>query len=222
LAKVHKQFNVGVNFKSTFKKQTLVKQLLITTLLFILVSNSFGQTSYLDKGNQQLNDNDFVAAEQTFREAIRSDSTNLIYQNQLALSLVKQKKHGEAQKILDKVLAVDSINIGALWYAGTNSYLNKSADLRTAIKYFEKVLPLLKETQGQYYSANWFIGRSYQVLLQSDGLAYDEVSRMLQCYETYVRFQPNANDTAKISAFIQHIKDIRPPDNVEKWINKPQ
>lgn len=47
----------------------------------------------------------------------------------------------------------------ALWYSGTNNYLDKSADLRTAIKYFEKVLPLLKEIQGQYYSANWFIGR---------------------------------------------------------------
>ena len=80
----------------------------------------------------------------------------------------------------------------------------------------------MKETQGQYYSANWFIGRSYQVLLQSDGLTYDEVSRMLQCYETYVQLQPNANDAAKISAYVQHIKDIRPSDNVKKWINKPQ
>jgi tetratricopeptide (TPR) repeat protein len=199
-----------------------MKHFVITTLLFILVKSSFGQTNYLDKGNQQLNNEDFVAAEQTFREAIRADSTNLIYQNQLALSLVKQKKHVEAQKILDKVLTVESTNIGALWYAGTNNYLDKTADLRTAIKYFEKVLPLLKETQGQYYSANWFIGRSYQVLLQSDGLTYDEVSRMLQCYETYVKLQPNADDAGKISAYVQHIKNIRPPDNVKKWINKPQ
>jgi len=199
-----------------------MKQFLITTLLFILVQSSFGQTNYFDKGNQQLSDEDFVAAEQTFREAIKSDSTNVIYQNQLALSLIKQNKHAEAQKILDKVLAADSTNIAALWYAGTNNYLDKSADLRKAIKYFEKVLLLLKETQGQYYSANWFIGRSYQILLQSDGLTYDEVSRMLECYETYVRLQPNANDAAKISAYIQHIKNVRPSDNVKKWINKPQ
>ena len=199
-----------------------MKQFLITTLFYFLTQVSFGQTDYMNKGNQQLGDEDFVGAEQTFREAIKSDSSNLIYQNQLALSLIKQKKHVEAQKFLDKVLTVDSNNIGALWYAGTNNYLDKSADLRTAIKYFEKVLPLLKETQGQYYSANWFIGRSYQVLLQSDGLTYDEVSRMLQCYETYVRLQPNANDAAKISAYVQHIKGIRPSDNVKKWINKPQ
>ncbi|MBS0647038.1 MAG: hypothetical protein JSR97_10685 [Verrucomicrobia bacterium] len=198
-----------------------MKQIILTTLL-IIASNAYGQTNYLDKGNQQLNDNDFVAAEQTFRDAIKSDSSNLIYQNQLALSLMKQKKHSEAQKILDKVLLLDSTNIGALWYAGTNNYLDKTSDLRVAVNYFEKVLPLLNESQGQYYSANWFIGRSYQVLLQSDGLTYDEVSRMLECYSTYIRLQPNANDAGKISAFVQHIKNIRPPDNVKKWINKPQ
>ncbi len=198
-----------------------MKQIILTTLL-IIASNAYGQTNYLDKGNQQLNDNDFVAAEQTFRDAIKSDSSNLIYQNQLALSLMKQKKHSEAQKILDKVLLLDSTNIGALWYAGTNNYLDKTSDLRVAVNYFEKVLPLLNESQGQYYSANWFIGRSYQVLLQSDGLTYDEVSRMLECYSTYIRLQPNANDAGKISAFVQHSKNIRPPDTVKKWINKPQ
>ena len=199
-----------------------MKQFLITVLLYFLVQSSFGQTNYLKQGNQQLNDEDFVAAEKTFREAVNSDSSNLIYQNQLALALSKQKKHIEAQKLLGKVLAIDSTNIGALWYAGINTFSDKNSDLRTAIKYFEKVLPLLKETQGQYYSANWYIGRSYQILLQSDGLTYDEVSRMLDCYSNYVRLQPDANDAAKISSYVQHIKDVRPPDNVKKWINKPQ
>ena len=199
-----------------------MKQFIFTTLFFLFVQGSFGQTNYLDKGNQQLNNKDFVGAEQTFLDAIKSDSSNLIYQNQLALSLMKQEKHSEAQKILNKILLVDSVNVGALWYAGTNNYLDKNADLRQAIKYFEKVLPLLNEKQGQYYSANWFIGRSYQILLQSNGLTYNQVSRMLDCYSTYLKLQPNANDATKISAYVQHIKDIRPSDNVEMWINKPQ
>jgi len=140
-----------------------MKQVVTTILLFFLAQSSFGQTNYLDKGNQQLGDENFVGAERTFREAIKSDTANLVYQNQLALSLSKQKKHRDAQEILDKVLATDSTNIGALWYAGTNNYSDKNSDLRTAIKYFEKVLHLLEEGQGQYYSANWFIGRSYQI-----------------------------------------------------------
>ena len=199
-----------------------MKEFFITILLFILVQITFGQTNYIDKGNQQLSNEDFAGAEQTFREAIKSDSTNLIYHNQLAFSLIRQKKHGEAQKILDQILAVDSTNIGALWYAGTNNFMDEKSDLRKAVRYFEKVLPLFEETQGQYYSANWFIGRSYQLLLQSDGLTYDEVSRMLECYTTYVRLQPNADDAAKISNYVGHIKKIRAPANVKKWINKPQ
>jgi hypothetical protein len=126
------------------------------------------------------------------------------------------------KELLDNSLAADSTNVVALFFAGINSFSDKNPDLRTAIKYFEKLLPLLKETERQYYSANWYIGRSYQILLQSDGLTYDEVSKMLDCYSKYLRLQPNADDAAKISSYVQHVKDIRPPENVKKWIDKPQ
>lgn len=197
-----------------------MKQLLLTISLFIIVRFSFGQTNYLDKGNQQLNDKDYAAAEQTFREAIKSDSSNLIYHNQLALALLDQKKYAEAQKSIDKVLSIDSTNVGALWYGGMNNFLDENADLRKAIEYFEMTLSLLKETQAQFYSANWFIGRSYEILLQTDGLTYNEVTKMLDCYTTYIRLKPLADDAATITAFVKHIKEIRPSDNVEKWINQ--
>jgi tetratricopeptide (TPR) repeat protein len=195
---------------------------LIILVPMLLTTSSFSQSSYLEIGNQQLNKKDFVSAEHTFREAIKSDSLNHIYYNQLALTLIMQKKHGDAQEIIDKVLTVDTTNLGALWYGGINNFQDKNSDLRLAIRFFEKVMPLLNENEGQYYSANWFIGRSYQILLQSDGLAYDEVSRMLDCYSTYVRLQPNAEDAAKTLNFVEHIKSVRPPNNVKKWINKVQ
>jgi tetratricopeptide (TPR) repeat protein len=195
---------------------------LIILVPMLLTTSSFSQSSYLEIGNQQLNKKDFVSAEPTFREAIKSDSLNHIYYNQLALTLIMQKKHGDAQEIIDKVLTVDTTNLGALWYGGINNFQDKNSDLRLAIRFFEKVMPLLNENEGQYYSANWFIGRSYQILLQSDGLAYDEVSRMLDCYSTYVRLQPNAEDAAKTLNFVEHIKSVRPPNNVKKWINKVQ
>ena len=180
----------------------------------------YTQTEYLEKGNKYLDEENYGLAEKTFREAIKADSSNLIYRSQLALALMNQGKHKEAQAEIDKVLAKDSLNTGALWYGGINSYTDKSGDLRTAILYFEKALPLLNEKQGQYYSANWFIGRSYNILLQSDGLSYHEVSRMLECYSTYVRLQPIAKDAAAISAFVDRVKEIRPPENVKKWVYK--
>ena len=55
-----------------------MKHFLITTLFFILTQVSFGQTDYMNKGNQQLGDEDFVGAEQTFREAISFPATSPI------------------------------------------------------------------------------------------------------------------------------------------------
>lgn len=197
-----------------------MKRLLAVLFALMLCQNGFGQANYLATGNQYLAEGKYYAAEQVFKEAVKVDSSNLIYRCQLALSLMQQNKHAEAQKLLDKVLMKDPLNIGALWYGGVNGFSNKQADFRTTIGYFEKVLPLLKENQGQFYSANWFIGRSYQNLLQTTGVSYEEVSRMLACYASYVRLQPNAEDAAEITKFIQHIKDIRPPSNVKNWINR--
>ncbi len=66
---------------------TLIRLLLITT-----VSVTSAQDAFLDKGNNYLNNEQFDKAAQTFREAIKSDTTNLIYQYQLALTLIQAKK----------------------------------------------------------------------------------------------------------------------------------
>ena len=118
----------------------------ITAFIISLVQVSFGQTDYLEQGNQQLNSGDYAAAEIIFREAIRNDSSNLVYHDQLAFALMQQKKYSEAQSVLDKVLLKDSLNVGALWYSGNNNFLVKNGDLRVAVKYFEKTLTLLNGT----------------------------------------------------------------------------
>ncbi|GAB2864589.1 tetratricopeptide repeat protein [Hymenobacter ruber] len=196
----------------------------IITLIALLTASFsqtvFGQTNYLANGNKYLANEKYSAAERVFREAVKADSSNLIYQCQLALSLTQQSKYEEANHVIDKVLSKDPSNIGALWYGGVNGFSNEKAEFRKTISYFERVLPLLKENQGQFYSANWFIGKSYQNLLQTTGISYDEASRMLECYALYVRLQPNAEDASKIAAFVQHIKEIRPPNNVKLWVNK--
>ena len=191
------------------------------TLLFLCcfaLQHSFAQTDYLKQGNQYLGEQNYLAAEKIFKQAAQSDSNNLIYQCQLALALLSQSKHAEAQAVLDKVLAKEPSNTGALWYAGINSFQNKSGDLRKGIGYFEKALTNLNQSQGQYYSANWYIGRSYHILLTTTGLSYNEVSRMLECYSTYIKPQPDADDAKQIAAFVKHIKEVRPPQNVQKWV----
>ena len=195
-----------------------MKQILIVIICFFITSLPiYGQEKYLEEGNEYLNNDEYEKAEKVFRKAIRKEPENMVYQCQLGLSLIEQKKYQEAETVIEKVLAKDSTQIGALWYGGVGNF--KAGNDRKAIAYFERVMPLLDKSRGQYYSANWFIGKCYSMLLRTEGLSYQEVDRMLACYEEYLRLQPNAKDSQSIREFVERKKQRRPSKNVEKWID---
>jgi len=198
----------------------MYKSHLFVLISTILLKSAIGQTDYLSIGNKYLANEEYSNAEKTFREATKSDPSNTIYQCQLALALLNQQEYKDAQTILTVVLSRDTANVGALWYSGLNNFQNEAGDLRKAIMFFEKALLYINKNSRQFYSGNWFIGQSYHILLQTDGLTYNEVSKMLECYAIYLQLQPDADDAKKISSFVQHIKEIRPSSNVEKWVNK--
>jgi tetratricopeptide (TPR) repeat protein len=191
--------------------------LLIFTLTFISLLTVFGQSSYLNKGNSLLNNGDFDGAEKTFREGIKADPNDLVLQCQLGLTLIQKEKYADAELILTKVLEKEPDNIGANWYSGIGNF--KNAKDKKAIENFERVLPLLDKSSGQYFSANWFIGKCYSNLLRTEGLTYMETDRMFMCYEEYLRLQSNAKDSNEIREYVDRKKKRRPSDNVKKWID---
>lgn len=196
--------------------------LLFIISIFAFTINSFAQDNFLEKGNNLLNQNKFYEAEKLFREALKSDSTNLVYQTQLSLALIQQEKFFDAQPIIEKVLIKDSLNKAALWYGGLNNYLNPVGDKRKVITYLEKLLIYIPESSPQYFAANWYLGKSYRKLLESEGLNYEEVSKMIDAFSIYTELQPDAEDTKSISAYVEHIKKVRAPKGVKKWINIPE
>lgn len=183
----------------------------------IVILTAFGQEKYLEKGNSYLNNNQFDKAEQTFRDGIKSDSTNLIFQCQLGFTLIELKKYSDAESVLDKVLKTDSNNVAAIWYSGLGNFHNGQD--RQAISRFEKALKLINKKSGQYYTANWFIGKSYSILLKTEGLTFAETDRMFECYEEYLRLQPNAEDAGEIKEYVERKKKRRPPSNVKIWVD---
>ncbi len=188
-------------------------------LLFIIFSQSiFSQINYLDQGNKYLNENKNIEAEKTFREGIKSDSLNLVYRCQLALSLINQNRNNEAEIEIQKVVQKDSLNVGALWYGGINNYTSKKYNFRKAVYYFEKAYPLINKNAPQYFGVNYFIGKCYQNLLYTEGISYEETSRMLETLKVYSTLQPNADDANDINKFIAKIEKQRPPSNVKKWV----
>jgi tetratricopeptide (TPR) repeat protein len=193
------------------------KRLLIYTLTFVNLFTAFAQESYLDKGNSFLNKGNFDGAEKIFREGIKADSNNLILQCQLGLTLIQKEKYDEAEVVLEKVLKKEPNHVGANWYSGVGNY--KNAKDKKAIENFERVLPMLDEKSGQYFSANWFIGKSYSNLLRTEGLTYTETNRMFDCFEEYLRLQPDAKDSKEIREYVDRKKKRRPGENVKKWID---
>lgn len=195
-----------------------MKRINLTLLLLVItVLITSAQDKYLEKGNYYLDNGQFDKAELTFIEAIKSDSTNLVYQCQLGLTLIQAERYSEADKILTKVLKADSNNVAAIWYIGICYY--SSLQVRKAVSKFEKALVLLDKNSGQYYSAYWFIGKIYSMLLKTEGLTYIETDRMFECFEEYLKLQPNAEDSKDIREYVDRKKKRRPSNNVEIWID---
>ena len=42
---------------------------------------------------------------------------------------------------------------------------------------------------------------------------------MFECYEEYLKLQPNAEDAGKIREYVERKKKRRPPSNVLKWVD---
>jgi tetratricopeptide (TPR) repeat protein len=190
----------------------------ILIIILFLAQTTFGQINYMQVGNKFINQNNYVDAENTFREAIKSDNNNLEYKCQLALSLSRQKKNDEAEKYIQEVLKVDSLQVAALFYGGVNSFTATNSNFRKAVEYFEKAFPLIQKESGQYFAINFFIGKSYKNLLITEGLSFNETNRMLETLREYVRLQPNASDANEIQSFVEYVETKRPSANVKKWV----
>lgn len=197
-----------------------MRRILPVLILFVIAGTSYGQTT-LEKGNKFLWDGNYLAAEEVFTRALRLDSNNVEYQSQLAFSLIFQHLHEDAQEYIDKILLKDPKNGKVVFYGGLNSFMNGSGDLRTAIKYFERAQGLFdmeKET-NQYFTSTLYIGKSYRELLKKDGLSFDEISRMVERYSVFVRFNPKHEEAEEISKFLLQVKERRPlySSYVRKW-----
>lgn len=191
-----------------------MKYLIYLALLIPFIT--IAQRNYLNEGNTLLSQDKNKEAEELFEEAIKSEKGNVVYQTQLGLSLINQGKFNEAEKQLKKVLSKEPNNTGALWYSGINNFQN-AKNFRKAILYFEKAYPLISNTSPQFFAVNFFIAKSYRNLLYTEGLTYDETSRMLETSKEYVRLQPDASDAAQFRSFIKYVEENRFPPNVKIW-----
>ncbi|PJJ67766.1 tetratricopeptide repeat protein [Chryseobacterium geocarposphaerae] len=187
-------------------------------LLLVFYSGMSFSQNYLDNGNVLISENKFSEAENVFREGLKHEPDNLIFKSQLALTLIKQNKNDQAEKVIVEVLKKDPSFPAALWYGGINNFSKKKSDFRKAISYFEKSYNLIDKHSKQYFAVNFYLGKSYQNLLYTEGLSYDEVDRMIETYKKYIELQPDAENIINVKSFVEKIENNRPGRNVEKWV----
>ena len=211
----------------------------IVTLALVLVlsvnvpATAQVQARYLDRGNDLIAAGDYAGAERIFRDALVTEPHNRVFRAQLALCLVQQRRHAEADRELELVLARYSDDLAASWYLALNRYLDRR--YREAAGRFQELLPRL-ERSAQYPTAHWFIASSLRALLYANsvteiakaiteqsggrqsGLSYAEVDTMLDAYRRYVDLEPQAADRAAIEEFVAWVAKNRPGANASRWV----
>ena len=197
----------------------MIRNYFIVILLFVgSIFSVKAQDSLLTRGNDFLNSGQLDTAAATFRAAIKANPTNLLYRNQLALTLIQQKKYTDAQLVLNKVLLKDSNNVAAIWYSGMINFYTKKD--RLAIAKYEKLIGLIDSNSVQYPAINWYIGKCYSNLLTTDGLNYTETNRLIECLEIYTRKMPDAADAQQITEYLAMTKKNRPTVTTGRWVQK--
>jgi len=188
----------------------------IAAILLMISSLGYAQTDILEEGEKLFGAGQFQQAEQLFRDGLSQEPDNLNYLSQLGVCLIQQKKYQEADVVLGNVLEKDNTNFSALWYSGVCRYSTKQYE--SALSFFEQAMPLLPKTSPQYPSAYWFVGKSLSGMLKTTGITSAQADKMFESFEEYLKLQPNAQDAAKISAFLEAAKSNRPATIADKWI----
>lgn len=99
-----------------------MKATLLVVLAVLAGPGGDGTTEYLDDGNALIAQEDYVGAESLFRTALEADPDNPVYRTQLALCLIYQERHAEADTELSRVLINHPNDVAALWYGAINRY----------------------------------------------------------------------------------------------------
>lgn len=197
----------------------MIRNYFIVVLLFVgSIFSVKAQDSLLARGNNFLNSGLLDTAAATFRAGIKAYPSNLLFRNQLALTLIQQKKYTDAQLVLNKVLVKDSNNTAAIWYSGMINFYTKKD--RLAIAKYEKLIGLIDSNSVQYPAINWYIGKCYSNLLTTDGLNYTETNRLIECLEIYTRRLPDAADTPQITEYLAMTRKNRPTATTGRWVQK--
>lgn len=194
-------------------------------LIFVLglvatSANAQGYYNYYSEGNKKLNVKKYLEAEKIFKEGIaKTPELTELYVG-LAHALVYQKKHGEADSVLDVLLLKDTGNAGGKWWKGMNFYFSKQDSL--AIVWFKNYIPKIKPGDKNSRIVHWYIGQSYFHWLKTEGLNYAQTEELLYHCQKFIDMLPDDTYNYTMENVIEAVRSQRPAGRHGKWKYVPE
>ena len=190
-------------------------KLLFTFSMFLFSQLSFSQVNNFALANKEMNDKNYVKAEEYYLLAMAEEPLNYNIVSYYAYCKHKQLKYTEADSLLKISIKNDSTNAMSYWFSGLN-YVKLKKDSLAVIAY-KKFIKTEKVKGSNTLLAYKNVGAAYQRELKTNGLLKWQIEDMIYHYEQVARMEPSDQDVPNIQNFIEIIKSQMPVVFTGKW-----
>lgn len=190
-------------------------------ILFILSFtnvNAQGEVNFYALGNTEMNNKNYVKAEEYYMAAVAAEPRNWNILCQLAFCYHKQKRFTEADSLYKICVQNDSSSSKPFWYKGMNHIALKQDS--NVIVCYKKFILIEKTKGGNLIIGYRNVGQAYERLLRKDGLLPWQIDDMVFHLEQIKRIDPSNLEVEDIENFIELVKKQRPANQTGKWILK--
>jgi len=188
----------------------------VFSLIFSLNINAQGEVNYYALGNTEMNNKNYVKAQEYYTAALNAEPKNWNILCQLAFCLHKQKRLTVADSLYKICVQNDSTNSKPFWYKGMNHIALKQDSL--VIICYKKFILIEKTKGGNLIIGYRNVGQAYERMLRKDGLLPWQIDDMVFHLEQIEHIDPSNLEVENIKNFVELVKNQRPANQNGKWI----
>ncbi len=194
-----------------------MKNVILGIILF-LGHSVFSQTNYFSLANMEMNNKNYVKAEEYYLVAMQQEPLNYNILSYYGFCKHKQKYYQEADSIFKISVSKDSNNAQTYWFMGQN-YTKMKKDSLTVWAY-KKFINKEKIKGANTRIAYKNVGNAYYRILISKGLNGEQTDDLIFHLEQVEKLEPSDLDIPQIQSTLDLIKKKRPDDKKQVWILK--
>jgi tetratricopeptide (TPR) repeat protein len=188
------------------------------TLFMLILGNAWaqGETNYYALASAEMNNKNYVKAEEYYMAALALEPTNWNIMSKLGFCLSKQKRFKDADSLFRVCVKNDTTSSTIYGYKGWNHVALKQDSM--VVVCFKKFIFIERNKDVNKIIAFRNVGQAYQRMLKTQGLYSWQIDDMIFHLEQIERIDPSNLEVEDIKNFIEVLKIKRPASQVGKWI----